>query len=310
MMNGKIGKIQSHPDAYKVNFLFYNRARDAMFDIVNELFSEGYRDIYIPGYIGWSPKEGSGIFDPLNAIEGLGRHYYQMTKDLTVNLESVREQLKEHSILLVVNYFGFRDPKIRELIEVARFKDCIVIEDNAHGFYTYFCNGSVGADITFFSLHKMLPFQQGGGLMIENNRAYSLHNLEETPAFNPFVYNYNEIAKIRLENYKALLELLEQYHDYFEPLRGIDYLNDNIPQTFPVVIKQGNRDKVYELMNDAGYGVVSLYHTMIEELQNNQHAHALWLSKRIMNLPVHQDVDRNFYGEMVETLKQSCIETR
>lgn len=309
-MGRKIGKIQNNPDAYKTNFLFYNRARDAMYDIVNELFSSKYKDIYIPGYIGWSPKEGSGIFDPLNLIVGLERHYYHMTKELHVDLDDVCNQLKEHSILLIVNYFGFRDPQIKQLIEIAHEKECVVIEDNAHGFYTYFCNGGIGADIIFFSLHKMFPFKQGGGLIIENNCSYQLHSLDMSADFNPFIYNYNRIAQVRIKNYIKLSLLLEEYTDYFEPLRNNELLKSNVPQTFPIVFKQGMRDKIYEIMNDAGYGVVSLYHTMIEELRNDTHSDALWLSRRIMNLPVHQDVDRNLYLSMIEKLIEACEMTK
>ena len=309
-MNERIGKIQSNPDAYKIEFFFYNRARDAMFDIVNELFGDGYKDIYIPGYIGWSSKEGSGIFDPLNLIAGLVRHYYHMSKKLTIDLDSVRSQLKPHSILLIVNYFGFRDPCIGELIRIAHENNCVVIEDNAHGFYTYFYYGSMGADMTFFSLHKMFPFKQGGGLIVENNKSYQLHSLEMPVDFNPFAYNYNKIAKVRTKNYKALSLLITKYKKYFEPLRSSKLLERNIPQTFPIIIKQGKRDNIYEIMNEAGYGVVSLYHTMIEELRCEAHSDAMWLSQRVMNLPVHQDVDGSLYQSMVDTLIKACEMTK
>ena len=41
-MAEKIGKIQENPDNYKVSFLYYNRARDAMFDVVSELCKMGF----------------------------------------------------------------------------------------------------------------------------------------------------------------------------------------------------------------------------------------------------------------------------
>jgi len=89
-----------------------------------------------------------------------------------------------------------------------------------------------------------------------------------------------------------------------------DKLGDGIiPQTYPIKIKVGNRDKIYELMNQSGYGVVSLYHTLIEPLRNSEHSDALSLSKQILNLPVHQDVNSNEYENMVELLAKYCIET-
>ncbi len=308
-MTEAIGKIQSDPNNYRINFLYYNRARDAMFDAVNELYKKGYENIYIPGYIGWSPKEGSGIFDPLESIDGLKRHYYWMTRELFVDKSSLEARLQDHSILLIVNYFGFRDPAVRELIETAHNRSCVVIEDNAHGFYTYFCNGRVGSDMTFFSLHKMFPFVKGGGLIVDNGNLDGLNDLKEPVDFNPFQYDYNAIARKRVSNHTMLLKIAEGYEPYFEPLRGSEFLENNVPQTFPILIQKGNRNIIYEIMNEAGYGVVSLYHTMIEELRTQDHSDAMWLSQRIMNLPIHQDVSEEHYDEMLAALAKACEST-
>ena len=54
-------------------------------------------------------------------------------------------------------------------------------------------------------------------------------------------------------------------------------------------------------MNEIGYGVVSLYHTMIDELAEtlvNEHE----ISGRILNLPIHQDIESDQLDEMLETL--------
>ena len=62
-------------------------------------------------------------------------------------------------------------------------------------------------------------------------------------------------------------------------------------------------------MNNEGYGVVSLYHTMIDVLQNKENKEAVKLSKCILNLPVHQDVDTNQYIPMIDCLIKACIKT-
>ncbi|MCI9023872.1 MAG: DegT/DnrJ/EryC1/StrS aminotransferase family protein [Dorea sp.] len=306
-----IKKIQTKPENYKIDFHYYNRARDAMYDLVNDLVKLGYSDIFIPGYIGWSAKEGSGIFDPLNSIANLRHHYYRMTRNLWIEREYLRENLTNHSLLLVVNYFGFRDKKIKELIQLAHERDCIVIEDNAHGFFTYFCHGSVGADATFFSLHKMFPFYHGGGLVIENRKlsVCNLNDIGESVERNPFLYNINDIARVRIENFRIYMTMMEFNDNWFEPLRDLSDIESNVPQTFPVIIKRGDRDKIYEIMNEEGYGVVSLYHTMIDELRDNNYDDAEWISKHIINLPVHQDVDKNEIYNLVKTLKNTCIMT-
>lgn len=308
-MAEKIGKIQKDLNCFKTDFRYYKRARDAMFDAVKELCESGFADIYIPGYIGWSPKEGSGIFDPLESIENLNRHYYRMSRELFIDISSLESQLADGSILLIVNYFGFRDPAIKRIIAIAHERGCIVIEDNAHGFYTYFCNGQIGSDLTFFSLHKMFPFTEGGGLIVENGDFDLVNSLKGKVDFNPFLYDYNAIARKRICNYKALLRLAKEYKPYYEPLRDEGFLKHNVPQTFPIIIKKGNRNKIYEIMNDQGYGVVSLYHTMVEELRTDAHTDAMWLSQRILNLPVHQDVKDEFYTTMLVALAKACEST-
>lgn len=301
-----IGKKQTNIENFRIPFLYYDKARDAMSDIVNQYFQSGYRDIYLPGYIGWSPKEGSGIFDPLNAMVRLTRHYYKMTKDLHVNLEDLRRMLIPHSIVLLVNYFGFRDVQINEIIEMAHENECVVIEDNAHGFFTYFCKGKTEADATFFSLHKMFPFEMGGGLIINNGSFDNLVGKRESQKFNPFLYDINAIAEQRVKNYIKLLKLMKGFEEYFTPLQDKEKLSMAVPQTLPIIIKVGDRNKIYEIMNEKGYGVVSLYHTMIEELRNGGHEEVLWLSQRIMNLPVHQDCDTYQYREMLKELVEAC----
>ena len=90
--------------------------------------------------------------------------------------------------------------------------------------------------------------------------------------------------------------------DYFYPLKSLSDIIYNVPQTFPIVILKGNRDKIYDMMNEKGYGVVSLYHTLIDELQSEVYKDTLWLSQNILNLPLHQDVDDNFYKAMMDQL--------
>ncbi len=306
-----IEKIQRDRGNFKIDMYYYRRARDAMFDAVLQLCEKGYRDIFIPGYIGWSPREGSGIFDPLNSIGELRRHYYRMTGDLAIDPEGLIRQLRPRSILLIVNYFGFRDRNAAALIRAAGDKGCAVIEDNAHGFFTFFCHGPVGADLTFFSLHKMFPFEEGGGLMILNPAlgVLPLRQLEAPAGDNPFAYDIQGIARRRKDNFRRLLSLMEGNEAFFVPFRSEKDLADNVPQTFPILIRRGDRNRIYEIMNGQGYGVVSLYHTMIEELRTEAHGDACRLAGHIMNLPLHQDCDPEAYPGMIEALKAACEST-
>lgn len=50
---------------------FYSCAREGMYDVVCEMQRKFQIDnILLPAYIGWSPKEGSGIFDAISSVGG------------------------------------------------------------------------------------------------------------------------------------------------------------------------------------------------------------------------------------------------
>jgi dTDP-4-amino-4,6-dideoxygalactose transaminase len=160
----------------------------------------------------------------------------------------------------------------------------------------------------------MFPFEHGGSLIIRNTCLAKLNyngaDIDSTK-YNPWKYDIFKIACVRRNNYLALEELIdsENIKPYFIPLKDRELLNDNIPQTFPIKIIKGDRNKIYEIMNEAGFGVVSLYHTLIEPLRNSQFQESIDLSERIMNLPIHQDVDSSSYPEMIRLLVKTCKET-
>jgi hypothetical protein len=57
-------------------------------------------------------------------------------------------------------------------------------------------------------------------------------------------------------------------------------------------------------MNDMGLGVVSLYHTLISAVDKSLFADSYWVSKRIFNLPVHQDATFQALENMIGQLDQ------
>ena len=91
----------------------------------------------------------------------------------------------------------------------------------------------------------------------------------------------------------------ELYKDIQYKILYHDIVEGVIPQTLPVVLIGTDRYKVYLEMNKLGWGVVSLYHTMIPQLKNIEYQEECWLSEHITNLPVHQDVEEKLIGEMI-----------
>ncbi len=109
------------------------------------------------------------------------------------------------------------------------------------------------------------------------------------------------IAARRRENARRLTQLLRPLAGEVDPLWG-DPQEGEVPQTYPVLVRNASRDRLYDSMNDAGYGVVSLYHTMIEQIASDTFPQSHWLSLRILNLPVHQDIEAEELEDMVACL--------
>jgi dTDP-4-amino-4,6-dideoxygalactose transaminase len=292
----KIEKTVSKLDNYLRNEYYYSSARECMSDLFQNMIDERMIDtVFLPGYIGWSPKEGSGIFDPINNLDGLQVQYYKMTSLLNIDctdLFAKIENAKKFAVL-VVNYFGFIDPRIKDIASVVKAHSGWLIEDNAHGFFTYQYTEEIYSDATFFSLHKMFPFKHGGSLVVHNKRLTTLRFVGDDFRFtdyNPWRYDIYKIARVRRNNYFTLESITNEddISKFIVPLKTQGLKSNTVPQTFPICILRGDRDKIYKLMNEAGYGVVSLYHTLIKALQKPEYKASLDLSRYIMNLPVHQ----------------------
>ena len=51
---------------------YYERARNGMYDFLRALRQKNKLDyILLPSYIGYSPKDGSGVYDPVAQVQGL-----------------------------------------------------------------------------------------------------------------------------------------------------------------------------------------------------------------------------------------------
>jgi len=287
----------------------FPRARDAFEALLSRVGVPGRGGVLLPAYIGWSPREGSGVLDPVRNLEGPFA-FYRVTRSLHIDLEDLAQALSRFRprVLLLIHYFGYPDPAFREAAVLGRNTGAIVVEDEAHALLSDLVGGSCGreGDATFFSLHKMLPLDSGG-LLVWNGEPWgaTFGGVAHGPEFAKELVQFDlaAIARRRVENAVALTEMLAPLSDDLELLRpetppGI------VPQTLPVVLRAAPRDEIYTLMNEAGYGVVSLYHTMIAELPKDEYPDSYWLARRILNLPVHQDASIDALAEMVDYLKK------
>ena len=169
-----INKLASDKKLFYSKTLFYDSARESFGDILDYFYyEENIKTIFMPAYIGISPKEGSGLYDPIKNRQYIKPIFYKINYDLTINQKDLFKKVNNYNskfLLLFVNYFGFIDPQICMIYEFIKKHNGYLIEDNAHAFFTHFNQKNIFSDISFFSLHKQFPFENGGMLKIYNNQ--------------------------------------------------------------------------------------------------------------------------------------------
>ena len=146
----------------------------------------------------------------------------------------------------------------------------------------------------------MLPMNNGGMVKVFNTDLKIKERCLNSK--NLFNYNFTGIAQKRKRNARIIEETLTRTHiKNIEFLRPIEIFSQQTPQTYPIIIKNKDRTQLYFQMNEAGYGVVSLYHTLIESLRNSRYTQENKVSQTILNLPVHQDIKEE---ELISMCKQ------
>ncbi len=301
----KIEKLAKNPNAFKRRYFYYSNARSAFRSYMEALGIERGDRILLPAYIGWSSREGSGVFDPVAAM-GLSAVFYRLESDLSIDVTYFENLLTYggFKLLVVIHYFGFVDPFYEEVVRMAHARGMKVIEDEAHALFTDMVGGISGhlGDAAIFSLHKMLPRDRGGILCINSSEGIvDLAQFGNEEWRDCFEYDFARIANSRIENAKTLAIALKDrikgvasFHPILKP--------GEVPQTYPVWISGVSRNRLYEKMNHAGFGVVSLYHTMIEQLSRVDFPISFDISRHIMNLPVHQDANPQDMLNLVDVL--------
>jgi hypothetical protein len=265
--------------------------------------------ILLPAFIGWSPREGSGVFDPVLAT-GADAAFYDLNADLTVDLEALERALssEQFAVLVIIHYFGRSDPAIARVRALADRHGVVLVEDLAHGFFSAASGSESGrhGHLSMFSLHKMFPFEDGG-LVIYFDPTLVKTQKSTVPelAARILSYDWRRISLDRRNNFLELTGLLSAMPECgvgFE-LLWPELLGRDVPQTLPVRILGDGRDAIYLGMNDDGFGMVSLYHTLIDRVAvgfDNLNA----LSSHIINFPVHQDSPPAALRPMIDAFKR------
>lgn len=293
-----ITKTAVIPESFRTPSFFYASAREGMQDLLEHRVAghPGLR-VLLPSFIGWSPNEGSGVLDPVRAA-GLTPTFYRLRRDLSVDLDHLAECLDDGgpAVVLLIHYYGRTLPQLEQATELAHRRGAVVVEDLAHGFFTARGDGPAGrvGDVLMYSLHKMFATPEAvGGMLTYRDRQLLAGQASTRPDLAAYVldYDWRGIAAARCRNFTLVSEGL---HDLVTRRSDVelfwpDLAPGDVPQTLPVRVLNGRRDDVYRLMNADGFGMVSLYHTLVPELRDDELMNEL--ARTIINFPVHQDLD-------------------
>ena len=248
-----ITKKAVNKDLFKRGWAFTNSAREAWSKII-EIYkvSNPNGKILLPSYIGWSPNEGSGIFDSVTNSE-LEYEFYNLGIKLNIDFTDLQNKLVKDSkpLVLLVHYFGFVDSEYSKITNWLNDKNIFFVEDCAHAWLSDLIGGVCGREgqYSFYSLYKVLPLSNGG-ILVNNRTVDSAVELNEYRT-NPIIdlsFDLFSIYKVRRANYNYLRNLLEKV-----PKVEIIHkeLNEGIcPQTLPVMIADHDRNTLYHKMNE------------------------------------------------------------
>ena len=121
-------------------------------------------------------------------------------------------------------------------------------------------------------------------------------------------FDWPSIAAARRRSFLALherLAALPECGDAFSS--GPSWRRGTCPRRSRSASAAAACDHVYEAMNAAGFGMTSLYHTLIDELQSG-FPEMVALSRAITNFPVHQDVPEAAIDAMVAAFREAISE--
>jgi len=290
---------------------YSSAARVAFRTILENIdFSNG-KKLLLPAYIGITDREGSGVLDPVLQTN-TPYEFYSLDKKLSA-LEDLYKLIKseKYNALLVIHYFGFCQNNMEEIVQLCHKHNVLLIEDCAHTMLSDTLFGQLGklGDFSFNSIHKFLATKEGGCLRVNNKEYEHLLHLP-APTF-PKLKTLDILARADLSNIREIrrsnyLHLMEMIAD----VSGIEIMypelpNGIAPHNLPLLIKDGLRESVYFKLIDKGIPVVALYYRMIDQIKIGSYSNALYVSENILNLPVHQDIQKGDIDIIAQELRES-----
>jgi len=185
-------------------------------------------------------------------------------------------------VIFIIHEFGIPDPETVHLLNSAKSKGIVVIEDCAHTFDSKLNGQLVGTfgDYTVYSLTKIFPMAEGGIITGSTLDFPELNDLEPgriesiKEDFATYLPYLPEFSKIRRRNFSYL-------RDKF----GGDFLTNEItPYLFPLKLKKDVLQFVAR-MDEKGVEC------------------GVWYGKGAVLLPIHPMLDEDDLDYMVKVIK-------
>ena len=292
-----ITKEAQNKDIYTKNIHFLSSARNSFEFILRNVLKEN-DIILMPSYIGETTKEGSGVFDPVRHAN-IKYMFYKLNYKLFADFEDIKQKIENNKnikAILLIHYFGFPQESILEIKKLCDIHNIFLIEDCAHCLESKYKNlllGTIG-DFSFNSIHKLIATPDGGILKINNPDYFYLIPKNNLIDYNTLIQFINtdirKTSRKRIENYKYYLKKLPTQSKLYTVMYN-ELPKDTVPLNFPILVKNFDRYKFYNILIDKKVITVSLYYQLIKELDINEYPTSFKISKEILNLPVHQDID-------------------
>lgn len=294
-----ITKSASNKNAFTNDLIFTKSARDAWKLILNTIKHEkGFTNILLPSYIGFTDREGSGIFDPVEHTNS-DFSFYKLNEDLSLDMESLQLLIDKgnFNVILIVHYFGICRNDLNKIKNICANNDIIFVEDCAHAFHIGANKETLGVtgDFSFYSVHKYFAVSTGG-ILKNISGIFDLLPLpqdevmEMDVALQLLKSDNKSISERRRNNFIL-------YGEKLSNVLGIKVMYDldefEIPQTFPILVKNNLRERLYFYLMEKNIPTTALYYRLIEDLNPIDYPITNLISSEILNLPVHQDINEN-----------------
>jgi len=206
-----------------------------------------------------------------------------------------------------VHYFGFCRNDLNRIKQICDTHKILFVEDCAHAFHLGTEKEGLGitGDFSFYSVHKYLAVPTGGILKNISQKMELLNLPEEDKmnidvAFQLLNSDNNSIAQKRKSNFNLYREKLEGNEGIIIMYKLAE---NEIPQTFPILVKNRQREALYFYLIEKNMPTTALYYRLIEQLTPENFPISNQISAEILNLPVHQDTTEKDIEELVNEIK-------